>query len=815
MRARLTPLLVAAVTLHALTCAAMAATTVWTGPSRGDWGSASNWSNGIPSPADTAILPMVRRGGSYAIVVTSAAMVGTLDVRGHVTIELEDASLDAEALSIGASESAGLDVTGGPLQVEHATIGTAAGAGAIAFENGGALWADTLTVGVDGPATLTARTFVSVATGTLTLGSYAVVDIALDLTNTPAVFAGTMSYGGSLRLAYPDALPFPSPSLQAILSLSATGAFADISGPFALEQAALVVVGATGVVVPPFDPVVALEFDPHPSPAYVGYSRQIGLRARHASGAIGNVCCTDGPEATSWPWVVEDPTIASISDDGVLTGLAPGDTLISIEVERNGKLFSVAERCTVSTWSSLVNGVDIDCNGEPADGALCGVFASNGGYSVVSASADGRFIAFSTIWPAVGSIDECGIYVRDRVSGNVDATPAPPGAFGMSFLPDLSADGRYLTFSQQLGHRNEANWQVWLFDRSERTATLVSRSIAGEPGDDGSGAARISSDGSTVVYLTNATNIVSTLQSVDSQVVAYHRANGANTLVSATPDGSPANGPSEGPTASADGTRVAFSTLATNLVEPVQGGRVIVVKDLVTGACLLANRTVSEAAAYDWALSACDIDGTGERVVFASTTPSFVAGPTPPGSNVYLRDFARGTTTLLTPSTLPRCGLGAAQPAISADGTFVLCAMPKSTNGLDPPLYADESCRIYRIAVDSLAFEVVNAAPWDTVFPAVPSQPAFVGNGAGIVFESFAQGLAVGGPPGPIPHVYVRLFSATPADLNLDGVVDATDLNLLLGSWGPCAGAADLTQDGMIGSADLAVLLGAWTGGGS
>lgn len=54
-----------------------------------------------------------------------------------------------------------------------------------------------------------------------------------------------------------------------------------------------------------------------------------------------------------------------------------------------------------------------------------------------------------------------------------------------------------------------------------------------------------------------------------------------------------------------------------------------------------------------------------------------------------------------------------------------------------------------------------------------------------------------------------------PADLTENGVVNASDLALLLGAWGPqpCSPSchpADLTQDGVINASDLALLLGAW-----
>ncbi len=50
-----------------------------------------------------------------------------------------------------------------------------------------------------------------------------------------------------------------------------------------------------------------------------------------------------------------------------------------------------------------------------------------------------------------------------------------------------------------------------------------------------------------------------------------------------------------------------------------------------------------------------------------------------------------------------------------------------------------------------------------------------------------------------------------PADLDDDGTVNAFDLAILLGSWGPCEGCqADFNGDGAINAADLAQLLGAW-----
>lgn len=51
----------------------------------------------------------------------------------------------------------------------------------------------------------------------------------------------------------------------------------------------------------------------------------------------------------------------------------------------------------------------------------------------------------------------------------------------------------------------------------------------------------------------------------------------------------------------------------------------------------------------------------------------------------------------------------------------------------------------------------------------------------------------------------------SPADLNCDGVVGATDLLILLVNWGPCDGClADLDGDHIVGSLDLLTLLVSW-----
>lgn len=60
-------------------------------------------------------------------------------------------------------------------------------------------------------------------------------------------------------------------------------------------------------------------------------------------------------------------------------------------------------------------------------------------------------------------------------------------------------------------------------------------------------------------------------------------------------------------------------------------------------------------------------------------------------------------------------------------------------------------------------------------------------------------------------HFHPQPMPPATGDLDGNGVVNASDLAILLGAWGPCdACSADLNASGAVDAADLAILLGAW-----
>lgn len=96
-----------------------------------------------------------------------------------------------------------------------------------------------------------------------------------------------------------------------------------------------------------------------------------------------------------------------------------------------------------------------------------------------------------------------------------------------------------------------------------------------------------------------------------------------------------------------------------------------------------------------------------------------------------------------------------------------------------------------------------DAPPWTAVIRDLPLSAG----------ETVYIGLGGNGPAAPGPFAFEISVEGTggdpcPADLNLDGQVDASDLAAVLGAWGSPAG--DLNGDGFTDASDLAAVLGAW-----
>jgi len=202
-------------------------------------------------------------------------------------------------------------------------------------------------------------------------------------------------------------------------------------------------------------------------------------------------------------------------------------------------------------------------------------------------SADGRYFAFTTnatnVVPgqnAIGGSPVANLFFRDRVTGTTRLVSkifgtAATTAGGCSF-PSLSRDGRYLTFlstSTTLVSPGTTGQQVFLYDSETDQVTLVSHAAgsATAAANNTSIQPVMSADGSTIIFSSLATNLVTPFTAAGSfaSVYCYRQATGAISLVSAkagTTTNEGANATVATRSVSTDGRWVVLSTQATNVV---------------------------------------------------------------------------------------------------------------------------------------------------------------------------------------------------------------------------------------------------------
>jgi Tol biopolymer transport system component len=268
-------------------------------------------------------------------------------------------------------------------------------------------------------------------------------------------------------------------------------------------------------------------------------------------------------------------TAPAISSDGQFIAFV--SNAINLVTGISGQQIYI--RDTVNGTTSLISK---DNNLTPAQG--------NGASSTPSISSDGQVITFASVStnllspaPAVAGQQ---IYVHDRLAGangttslvSKDGTGIAGG--GNSSTPSISGDGRFVAFmslATNLVVASVSGQQIYLHDRNtgtNGTNSLVSHDNNGSPaeGNGVSSVPSISSNGQAITFASVSTNLLSPAPAVVGQQIYSHDrlagANGTTSLVSKDNSVPPVAGlgTSDTPSTSSNGSFVAFSSSATNLV---------------------------------------------------------------------------------------------------------------------------------------------------------------------------------------------------------------------------------------------------------
>jgi cysteine-rich repeat protein len=316
--------------------------------------------------------------------------------------------------------------------------------------------------------------------------------------------------------------------------------------------------------------------------------------------------------------------------------------------------------------------------GVEATGASTAPFVSQDGGTVAFVSSAANLVTGDTN----GRLD---VFVRDRSSDTTErVSVASDGiqAAADSFAPALSADGSRVVFvslAQNLvaGDTN-GTFDVFVHDRATATTVRVSVATDGAQANGPSFAPRLSADGLMVVFHSQATNLVAGDTNGASDVFVHDIATGATERVSVGSMGEQGNFASTAGTLSSDGRYVAFNSDATNLVaDDTNAVTDVFVHDRVTGAT--ERVSVGSGGEGDRPSGFVDppsLSADGNRVGFLSAATTLVPDDGNNVVDVFVRDRMAGTTQVLSVATDGSAANGASVlwTTLSADGRTAVFA---------------------------------------------------------------------------------------------------------------------------------------------
>jgi len=337
------------------------------------------------------------------------------------------------------------------------------------------------------------------------------------------------------------------------------------------------------------------------------------------------------------------------------------------------------------------------------------------------------------------------------------------GGDGLSQTPDMSADGRYVVFESSAtnlvtGDTND-DFDIFLKDTQNNTIKRISVDSAGVEANGRSRRPVISADGEIVVYYSDAANLVTDDLNDENDVFLYNIATSVTTRISIADgvDGVEGNGRSDFTSINADGSYVAFRSLASNLVTGDMNNRGdIFLRDTLNN----TTTRVSIANGVDGAEGNDNshdpsISADGQVIAFESFATNLVDSDTNGFADIFVRNIANNTTTKLSLSTGPNEVEGnsnSLNPSLSADGQFVSFVSIASNLVADdlnnvPDLFLRDIANniTTRISVDSNGEEVNERGIYSSI-----SQ-----DGRYIAFQSIATNLVANDTNG-FSDVFIR-----------------------------------------------------------
>jgi Tol biopolymer transport system component len=241
------------------------------------------------------------------------------------------------------------------------------------------------------------------------------------------------------------------------------------------------------------------------------------------------------------------------------TNLVPGDTnqCFNNLLDETARPGDCTDIFVHDRETGLTERVSVSSSGEQA----------NDQSFVPSISADGRYVTFlsmaSNLFPNDPPVS-VDLFIHDRQTGETERVLSPAVLGDYSITPDA----RFIAY---IGLSSNGYYTINVYDRQTGTNEQANTPIPGRRLDGYSANPVMSADGRFVAYTSSATTLVAGDTNSRRDIFVHDRLTRVTERVSVSSAGAQANGDStpgffpSGVAISADGRRVAFSSSATNL----------------------------------------------------------------------------------------------------------------------------------------------------------------------------------------------------------------------------------------------------------
>jgi trimeric autotransporter adhesin len=269
------------------------------------------------------------------------------------------------------------------------------------------------------------------------------------------------------------------------------------------------------------------------------------------------------------------------------------------------------------------------------------------------------------------------IFVKDLLTGEVTCISKNLGGVignNTSSDPTFSPDGTKVAFASQatnlLNSDNNGVSDIFIKDLISGAVTRVSTNLSGTPANNYSYAPVFSPDGTKLLFTSDASNLVSGDTNRWRDVFVKDLSTGVVTRVSTGSTGTQANASNDGGFFSTDGTKVFLSSAASNILTGVTNGYVkLLMKDILTGTVSAVASTSNGIPGNGYSLGPV-YSADGSKVAFTSNSSNLVIGDLNPYLNLYVKNTLTGE--IIKVATDVQGGMdGKAEYVLSPDGNNI------------------------------------------------------------------------------------------------------------------------------------------------